>query len=348
MPNRLRVALIGAGRIGAAHARRLAAIPGCVLALVVDRNEQRATGLASELGAGASADPAAALSDPGVDAVVIATQVASHAELAEAAAAAGKPFFLEKPLAHDLAAGRRVVEAVRRHGTPGQVGFQRRYDPAYREAKRRIDAGELGRIEGFRGVGRDPAPPPLDYLLTSGDLLVDMGIHDLDSARFLVGEVERVHAVGGVLAVPELAAHGLFDTAVATLEFANGAVGTLEVALRTAYGYEIRAEVLGERGRLHIETDRRPDLVAYGEAGGAFDRPRGFEERFEQAYRLELEAFVANLRAGEPLSPDPLDAWESLRLALAAQHALSSGETVRVSGFGRADGDPRTPSRDPC
>jgi inositol 2-dehydrogenase len=336
MPNPLRIALIGAGRIGAAHARRLAAIPGCQLTLVVDRNGQRAAERASELGAAGAADPAVAFADPAIDAIVIATQAPTHAELAEAAAAAGKPFFLEKPLAHELAEGWRVVDAVRRHGTPGQIGFQRRYDPAYREAKRRIEAGELGRLEGFRGVGRDPFPPPLDYLLTSGDLLVDMGIHDLDSARFLVGEVARVHAVGGALAVPELAEHGLFDTAVATLEFENGAVGTLEVALRTAYGYEIRAEVLGERGRLHIEVDRRPDLTAYGESGGVFDRPRNFEERFEQAYRHELEAFVANVLSGSPLSPDPLDAWKSLRLAFAAQHALRSGETVMVSDLGNA------------
>lgn len=304
--------------------------------LVVDRSLERAEQVAQSLGAAAANDPETALHDPDIDAVVIATQAPSHAPLAEAAAAAGKPFFLEKPLAADLEAGWRVVEAVRRYGTPGQVGFQRRFDPPYVEARRRIDAGELGRLEGFRAVGRDPSPPPLDYLLGSGDLLVDMGIHDLDSARFLVGEVASVHAVGGALAVPELAEHGLVDTAVATLRFENGAVGTLEVALRTVYGYEIRAEVLGERGRLLIETDRRPDLLVYGEQGGSFDRPRNFEERFEQAYRLELAEFVARVRSGAELSPDPLDAWLSLRLAFAAQHALRSGETVAVSEFGPA------------
>lgn len=327
----LNVALIGAGRIGRAHGERLASLAGCNLTLVVDGDEQRARAVAEVSGARAGVHADEAFDDPAVDAVVIATPMASHADLALAAATAGKPFFIEKPLAHDLASGHKVVEAVELAGISALVGFQRRFDPPYSEAKRRIDAGELGNLEGFRAVGRDPYPPPLEYLLTSGDLLVDMGIHDLDSARFLVGEVAEVQAIGGSLAVPELTEHGLFDTAVAILKFENGAVGTLEVALRTAYGYEIRAEVLGERGRLHVEVDRRPDLLYYDERGGNFDRPRGFEERFADAYRLELEYFLACVRSEEAMMPDPLDAWKSLRLAFAAQHSLMTGETVRVA-----------------
>ena len=333
MSKRLRVALIGAGRIGAGHARRLASIPNCHLVTVVDNDEERAEQVAAPLGANAATDYREVLAHDAVDAVAIATQVGSHAELAIAAAEAGKPFFVEKPLAHDLEAGWRVVEAVERTGTPAMVGLHRRYDPPYSEASKRLAAGELGRLEGYRAVARDPYPPALEYLVTSGDLLVDMGIHDLDCARFLVGEVAEVHAIGSALAVPELAPHGLFDTAVATLKFESGAVGTLEVALRTAYGYEIRTEVLGERGRLHLEIDRRPDVLVYGERGGSFDRPRNFEQRFGHAYQLELEAFVENVLAGTPLEPGPLEAWKSLRLALAAQHSLKTGTTVRVEEY---------------
>ena len=333
MPERLRVALIGAGRIGEGHARRLAAIARCQLVTVVDNDLERARSVAEPLGAQASSDYREVLASPEVDAVAIVTQVGSHAELAVAAARSGKPFFVEKPLAHDLEAGWRVVEAVERSGTPAMVGFHRRYDPPYVEARRRLQAGEMGRLEGYRAVARDPYPPALEYLVTSGDLLVDMGIHDLDAARFLVGEVEELHAIGSALAVPKLAPHGLFDTAVAILRFANGAVGTLEVALRTAYGYEIRTEVLGERGRLHLEVDRRPDLLVYDERGGGFDRPRNFEERFGAAYQRELDAFVHGVLAGEALEPGPRDAWHSLRLALAAQHSLSSGTVVRVEEF---------------
>ncbi|MEX2536430.1 MAG: Gfo/Idh/MocA family oxidoreductase [Trueperaceae bacterium] len=338
MKQPLRVALIGAGRIGANHARRLAAIANCRLVAVVDHNEERAWQVAEPLGARGLTDPESIFDDPEVDAVAIATQVASHAPLAQAAAEAGKPFFLEKPLAHDLEAGWRVVEAVERSGIPAQVGLHRHYDPPYAEARRRIAAGELGQLEGFRAVARDPYPPALEYLITSGDLLVDMGIHDLDCARFLVGEVAEVYAVGGALAVPELAQHGLFDTAVATLKFENGAVGTLEVALRTAYGYEIRTEILGEKGRLHIEIDRRPDLMVYDQRGGAFERPRDFEERFAAAYQLELEAFVEGVISGVPLHPSPREAWKSLRLAFAAQHSLQTGVTVAVEEFAAMPG----------
>ncbi|HEX7005463.1 MAG TPA: Gfo/Idh/MocA family oxidoreductase [Trueperaceae bacterium] len=333
MPKRLRVALIGAGRIGAGHARRLASIPDCQLVTVVDNDMERARQVAQPLGAGFSTDYREVLADRDVDAVAIATQVGSHVELAVAAAQTGKPFFVEKPLAHDLEAGWRVVEAVERTGTPAMVGFHRRFDPPYVEARKRLRSGELGRLEGYRAVARDPYPPALEYLITSGDLLVDMGIHDLDCARFLVGEVAEVSAIGSALAVPELAPHGLFDTAVATLRFENGAVGTLEVALRTAYGYEIRTEVLGERGRLHLEIDRQPDLLVYDERGGGFDRPRSFEERFGPAYQRELEAFVSNVLEDVPLDPAPREAWLSLRLALAAQHSLKGGETVRVEEF---------------
>ncbi|MCS7058885.1 MAG: Gfo/Idh/MocA family oxidoreductase [Meiothermus sp.] len=329
----LQIAMIGAGRMGLAHARVLAGLAECRVVRVVDTLAENARRVAAELGA----EPSTYLEDafqPDVDAVIITTPTPTHAEVVEAAAGAGKAIFVEKPIAESLEAGRRVVAAVERAGVPCQVGFQRRYDPAYVRAKEMIEAGVLGRLEGIRLVGRDVHLPRLEFLKTSGGLLVDMGIHDLDSARFLVGEVAEVYAVGGALAEPSLAQYGLFDTAVATLRFESGAVGTLEVALRTAYGYDIRCEVLGERGRIHIERDRRPDLTLYDERGGNFDRPRNFEQRFAEAYAAEMVAFARNLHAGKPLEPGVRDAWYSLRLARAAQHALETGQMVNVKEFG--------------
>ncbi|MBO1436986.1 Gfo/Idh/MocA family oxidoreductase [Meiothermus sp. CFH 77666] len=325
--------MIGAGRMGLAHARVLSGLAECRVVRVVDTLAQNAERVAVELGAKASTHLEDAF-QPDVDAVIITTPTPTHAEVVEAAARAGKAIFVEKPIAESLEAGRRVVAAVERTGVPCQVGFQRRYDPAYVRAKEMIERGELGRLEGIRLVGRDPYLPKLDFLKTSGGLLVDMGIHDLDSARFLVGEVAEVYAVGGALAEPELKQYGLFDTAVATLRFESGAVGTLEVALRTAYGYDIRCEVLGEKGRIHIERDRRPDLTFYDERGGNFDRPRNFEQRFPEAYAAEMVAFARNLHAGKPLEPGVRDAWYSLRLAKAAQHALETGQVVGVKEFG--------------
>lgn len=328
------MAMIGAGRMGQAHARVLLGLPECRVVRVVDSQAENAERVAAELGAQASIHLEDALQDPAIDAVIITTPTPTHAGLIEAAASARKAIFVEKPVAHSLEAGRQAVMAVERSGVPCQVGFQRRYDPAYARAKALIEAGELGRLEGFRAVGRDPTPPKLEFLKTSGGLFVDMGIHDLDLARFFLGEVAEVYAIGGALSNPELREYGLFDTAVGTLRFEGGAVGTVEVALRTAYGYDIRTEVLGERGRYHIERDRRPDLTIYNARGGSFDRPRNFEERFSEAYAAQMVAFAQNLHAGKPLSPTARDAWYSLRLALAAQEALETGRVVRVRDIG--------------
>jgi myo-inositol 2-dehydrogenase/D-chiro-inositol 1-dehydrogenase/scyllo-inositol 2-dehydrogenase (NAD+) len=317
--------------MGQVHARALTGIATCHLAKVVDSRLEQAEKLIEPLGASATDSLEPVLADDAIEALIISTPTPSHAAILEQAAKAGKAVFVEKPLAATLAEAERICNIIAETGVPCQVGFQRRYDPAYLEAKHKITEGELGKIEGLRTVGRDPVPPTLEFLQASGGLMVDMGIHDLDSARFFLGEVAEVYCVGGALAYPELAAEGLFDTAVATLKFTNGALGTLEVALRTAYGYDVRAEILGEKGRLHLEMDSRYHLAYYGAWGMNRARPRNFEERFAEAYRLELTAFAENVAAGRPVTPDAADATESLRLALAAQHSLERGQAVKVA-----------------
>lgn len=326
---RLRVALVGVGRMGRVHARELARIPAVEVVCVADVDAQAAGAVAETFGARTAA-VGEAIADPGVQALIISTPTRSHKEIILAAVEAGKPVFVEKPLAHDLQASDRIVAAVTATGTSVQVGFQRRYDPAHQEARRQIDAGELGRIEGFRAVNRDAAAPALHFLRSSGGIFVDLGIHDLDAARFFVGEVEEVYATGGAVSDPMLAAHGLYDTAVATLRFANGAVGTLEVALNSAWGYDVRTEVLGSEGRVTIDLDSRHLLKRYGRTGVTHDRPRDFSATYREAYAAELEAFAWNVLNGTPVAPDVHDGRESLRLALAAQRSLESGKVVRL------------------
>lgn len=314
------------------HARALGKVQGLELLAVADALPEAASRFADQLGVPATTYDAV-LADPDVDAVLLTTPTPTHAALIEQAAAAGKHIFVEKPVAATLEDAERVVQAVAKAGVQCQVGFQRRYDPAYREAKRAVDAGELGQLAAFRGVSRDPEPPPLAFLKTSGGLMVDLGVHDLDTMRFLVGEVAEVQAVGSVQRTLELAAYDLFDAAVATVRFENGALGTLELGLHTAYGYDIRAEVLGERGRLHLEMTAPLHLTRYTTEGAVRKGPQGFEERFFEAYVGELEAFAHALQTGQPVTPDAADAAKTLRLALAAQHALETGETVQVSSF---------------
>lgn len=329
MSERLPVALAGAGRMGRIHAERLARLPNIRVVCVADVDPAVAREVASQFQARACSF-AEAVAAEDVAALVISTPTPTHEQLVLAAVEAGKPVFVEKPLAHDLAASDRIVAAVRATGTQVQVGFQRRYDPPHQEARRQIDSGALGRIEGFRAVNRDTSPPPLDFLKSSGGIFVDLGIHDLDAARFFVGEVAEVHAIGGAISDPALAAHGLYDTAVATLRFGNGAVGTIEVALNSPWGYDIRTEVIGSEGRITIDMDHRHLLKRYERRSVHQDRPTDFAESYAEAYSNELEAFAFNVLSGRAVAPDVLDGRESLRLALAAQQSLETGSTVRV------------------
>ncbi len=333
----LGVALVGSGRMGWIFAQALGELRAeTKLLWVINRTEVSAQKLAEHFSCQFSTDLNEALTDPAVAAVVIATSTPSHAEIAIACARAGKAFFVEKPVADTLENGLVLVREVERAGVPNMVGFQRRYDPAYSLAKTKINAGVLGKPEIFRSISRDTdmSISSLEFHLESGGLIVDLGVHDMDLARFFIGEVSEVQAWGGALAYPDLAGHKLHDTAVALLRFENGAFGTIEMARRTSYGHEVRTEVLGEHGKLSIERDQRGDLREYSVVGGNFDRPRGFEERFMDAYKAEIAVFVRGVLAGQKLLPDVRDAWHSLRLAFAAQHSLETGEPVLVQEFG--------------
>ena len=329
---KVRAALVGAGRMAQTHAKALVAVPELGLIAVCDPVAENAARLAQTLGV-AVKTLEDTLADPEVDAVIITAPTPTHAALIQRVAKAGKHIFVEKPLSATLAEAEDVVQVVQQTQVQCQVGFQRRFDPAYVEVKRALTAGELGQLLSFRGVSRDPAPPPLEFLKTSGGLMLDLGIHDLDTMRFLVGEVVEVYAVGSVQKMPELAQYGLFDSAVATVRFENGALGTLELGLHTVYGYEIRADILGERGRLQLEMTSPLHLTRYTAEGAIKRGPQNFEERFLEAYAAELRAFATCLLENRPVSPNAEDAAKTLKLALAAQYALTNNQTVQVATF---------------
>ncbi|RDI95319.1 inositol 2-dehydrogenase [Meiothermus sp. QL-1] len=324
------VALLGAGRMGLEHARTLLALPEARVLAVADPNWEAAEAARSLTRAEkAYLEPLEAIQHPGVEAVVIATPTNTHARYIEAAAQAGKAIFCEKPVALDLAETRRVMGLVEEKGVPFQIGFQRRYDPAYLEAKRRIEAGEIGPVEQFIAVMRDPAPPPLDYLKASGGLFVDQAIHDIDCARYLVGEVVAVHAWGEVRVDPRIGEIGDVDTTNLSLRFANGALGVIQNSRRAVYGYDVRTEVFGARGKLVMDATPKTPLWRYGQ-GVQADHYHFFMDRFKEAYRLELQAFFQALLEGRPPSPGPKDALESLRIALAATQSLRENRVVRL------------------
>jgi len=326
----IRFAILGAGRMGAEHGLALVSLPDVQVVAVADPVEAAAQKVARITRAVRTyTDPLDAIHDPEVQAVIIVTPTSTHAALIEAAAVAGKAIFCEKPVAADLAETERVMRIVEERGVPFQIGFQRRYDASFVQAKARITASEIGQVEQFSATGRDPAPPPLEYLKVSGGIFLDQAIHDLDIARFLVGEVKEVFAIGDTKVDPAIATIGDADTTTVLLTFENGAQGVVQNSRRAVYGYDVRTEVFGSQGKLVMDATPKTALVRYGE-NVAMDHYHFFMDRFKDAYRAEIAAFVEALTEGRAPTPGARDALESLRLALACTRSLKENRPVRV------------------
>ncbi len=330
-PERIGVGVLGAGRMGRTHLRTLAGIGNAHVVVVADPDGEAARrGAAIARADRTTADHLEAIHDPAVEAVVVVTPTSTHAPLIEAALLAGKAVWTEKPIAMELAGTERIARLWRETGLPVQVGFMRRFDPGYVQAKTRIDAGELGRIEQFRAYSRDTYPPSLDFLRHSGGAFLDMSVHDFDLARFLVGEVDEVEAWGAVLYDERFREAGDVDTAVTLLRFRDGALGVVEMSRHSAWGYDIRTEVAGALGKVVVDAPQKTMATYSRRFGSEADRFEDFPDRFEAAFRLELEAFFRTLAEGEQPSPGPVDALETLRLALAATRSWREGRPVRL------------------
>jgi len=329
------VAFLGLGRMGQTHLRNLAAISGVKVVVVADPARERAERGRTMTGAEiALTDPEKAIEHPSVDVVIIVTPTNTHARLIEVAANAGKAVFSEKPIALDLAETERIVQVVRERKVLVQLGFMRRYDPGYARAKAKIEAGELGRLETFRALSRDTYPPSLEFLLGSGGLFLDMSVHDFDLARFLVGEVDEVCAWGGVLIDERFAQANDADTALTLLRFKNGVLGVVETSRHSNWGYDIRTEVAGSVGKVVVEAPQKTPLLFAKDFASSHDHYENFPDRFEAAYRLQLEAFFKALREGRTPTPGPEDALETLRLAVAATKSWREKRPLKLSEIG--------------
>ena len=325
--------IIGLGRIGAYHAESLRSrIAGAHLVAAAVDPEHRGR-LLAEGNAPCDLEESAEalLARPDVEAVVVASPAITHDEHITLAAGAGKPIFSEKPLADTVAKAEAAADAVRAAGVPFQIGFQRRYDRSYARAHELIASGAIGDVEMFRGMSCDRLGP-IEFLKTSGGLFMDLASHDFDAARFLTGqEVVDVLAIGAVLVEPELATFDDVDYGIVLLRFENGALGVVQEAWRAPYGYDIRAEVHGSRGKVVAEVDEKFPTLLYDERGKVSERHDQFVERFADAYRDELQAFVNALYSGTPPTPGIHDALQTMRIAAAATQSRKSGEWVKVS-----------------
>ncbi len=329
---RLKVGLIGLGRMGRVYARELATrIPETRLVAVADTDAAAAAEVSGQYEVPRSyTEPEKLLEDREVEAVVIVSPTSTHRGLAIAAAARAKPTFCEKPPALTLAEALEIKEAVARAGSFFQMGFQRRFDAGYAAAKRKVEEGAIGTPVLFKSTSRDPHRTTLEYAdpRTSGGMILDMGIHDFDLARWFMGEVKTVQAVAGTLAYPELLSVGDLDNAVVSLVFADGRLGVVDLSRNGIYGYDITTELLGTAGTLRIGYLRETPLFLMTKNSVAHDTVPYFMERFAGAYPAQIQDFARNVLEGRRPPVTIEDGIAALRIAIAADRAYRTAQPV--------------------
>lgn len=328
--------LIGLGRIGAFHADTLTSLPEISGLVVTDERPDVVAEVAAKYGA-RPADSVDALLSSGVDGVVVAAATPAHAELALAAVERGLPTFCEKPIASTAAESARVADIIARSGVPVQVGYQRRFDAAFAAVKQAVDSGAVGALHTVRSTTMDPAPPPMDYIKGSGGIFRDCAVHDFDVIRWVTGqEVVEVYATGSVQGDPLFTEYGDVDTAAIVVRFDGGALGLVSAARYNGRGYDCRLEAHGFDDTVVAGWDQgAPVRNADPRFAAPGDFPAGpphhfFMDRFTEAFRTELSAFV-DVVGGAPIRGATVaDAVEVAWIAEAATESLRRGVPVRI------------------
>jgi myo-inositol 2-dehydrogenase/D-chiro-inositol 1-dehydrogenase len=328
------VAVFGAGRIGRIHASNLAALPGVQLQAICDPSAEAASDLAQSLGAKVSTMEAV-LADKQIDAIAICSPTTTHSDLITRAAAAGKHIFCEKPVDLSVPRAQACADAVKAAGVACMIGFQRRFDPTFNEASRRLAAGDIGNAEMLIITSRDPGAPPADYIKESGGIFRDMLIHDLDVFRWILcadgDEAAWLSATGSVLTDPAIAALGDYDSTAVTIRTRKGRLCQINTSRRAAYGYDQRFEVLGSKGLLQCGNQMPTGVVQSDASGVHSDKPEAFFlQRYAAAYRLEIEHFFETLQSGGVFRTTVADGVAAQKLADAATESCQSGQPVAL------------------
>lgn len=334
MTGKLNVGVIGVGRLGKMYARYFCGrIENANLTAIADVSDKTLESVGAELGISKRfARPEDLIADKTVDAVVIVSSTSTHKEIALHAAEQNKPIFCEKPLSISLSDATAMLHSIEKSGAFFQMGFQRRFDKGYVSAKQKMADGVIGEPVLFKSSSRDPYRPSLEYLnpATSGGLFIDCGIHDLDLARWFMGEVESVYSIGGTLAYPEMKTINDIDSAVVSLRFNSGALGAIDLSRKGVYGYDIRTEILGTEGTLKIGYLRETPILVMTKEGIQHDTVPYFPERFEQAYVSQLQDFVNNVTQNREPSVTCADGVAALNVSVAATQSFKEGRPVNV------------------
>ncbi|KUF98014.1 hypothetical protein AM588_10007317 [Phytophthora nicotianae] len=319
----LRVGIVGAGRIGQVHAQgvqRTSAVVHCIQLPARETEPDRAKRIAKK-----------SVESSEIDAVLICSPTDKHAEQIMEAAKNKKHIFCEKPVDLELDVVNKAIKATEDAGVKLMIGFQRRFDANFLRIKGAIDRDEIGKVNMIRITSRDPGPPPVSYIKSSGGLFRDMTIHDFDMARFLVGdEVDEVYTMAKSVN-PDIAAAGDIDTAVVLLKFRNGVICYIENSREAAYGYDQRVEMLGSKGSVACDNKHSNQVVVSTSESVRRDLPlHFFLERYMDAYVGEMEAFIRVCTTDAPVPVGGDDGREALLLALAANKSLAENRPVKV------------------
>lgn len=316
--DKLRIGLIGTGRLGALYADYIATrIPQAELFAVAGH---RAGEIGIRYGVTIiSNDRSAVINNHQVDAFVICSSTDTHVQFIREAFRVKKPVFCEKPLCLKFEDTDILVKE--QNDTYFQQGFMRRFDSQYIVAKTAIEDDIIGRPVVFKSTSRDMTRTSIEYAKTSGGLIMDMGIHDLDLARFFIGEIESIYTIGRCLVFPELGEIGDIDNAAMALRFKQGAIGLIDVSRNASYGYDVSTEILGTKGALRVGylTDLHVQTLLYN----SISKPtiKSFMDRFEQAFINQLGNFVINVLEGNPSPVTLRDGIEAVRWAETAQQS---------------------------
>lgn len=328
------VALFGAGRIGRIHGSNIAGLPGVRLKYVCDPLGDNAVQLAAQVNAQVGTLEQV-FADPSVSVIAVASPTDTHTDLITRAAVSQKHIFCEKPIDLSLPRAQTCATAVKAAGITCMIGFQRRFDPTFNEARERLARGEIGAPEMLLVTSRDPGPPPAPYLKGSGGIFRDMLIHDFDIFRWFLcaddDEADTLYATGSVLVNPEIADVPDIDCSVVTIRTKKGRLAQINTSRRATYGYDQRLEILGSTGMLQCGNPKRSAVVQSNATGVHADKPEHFFlQRYREAYRLEMAHFFDCLLTGKPIRTTIDDGVAAQELADAAQKSLDSGLVINL------------------
>lgn len=336
MENTFTAGVIGAGRMGKIHIENIIHnIPNLKLKLVADiKIDDNLEKWAYEIGVPKlTQDPNEILNDSEINVVIIASSTDTHTKFIQEAAQAKKDIFCEKPIDTDLKRIKETLEIVKKEGVKLMIGFNRRFDRNFKRVREMVTSGQIGTPYIIKVTARDPAPPPIEYIKTSGGMLFDMTIHDWDMARFQVGsEIEEVYTRGAVLIDPEIGKAGDIDTVVVILKFKNGVIGMIDNSRQAVYGYDQRVEVFGSKGCAIADNKPSNTVRLYTAEKIKEDNiPYFFLQRYMDSYAAELQDFLECLRNNKEPSPNGEDGFQNVVIAIAAQKSYEENRPVKIS-----------------